>query len=158
MSPIKIRHLSIRPKTTQHAQFFYANLVFETRCSDHLQSYLKHTQKEYLEKRIYRSYELINEELPTNLPLEEVLEIINEKGNDPESFYTGWDYNPDYGWFTYLPSFNCWRFHEFFTDNLITRALFQQIQNITYDVPTLSRSTAESELISCFESLKLWWD
>lgn len=158
MSPIKITHLSIRPKTTNDVQFFYANLVFKVTNSDHFKQYLEHTQKEYIERRIYKTYELINEGVPLDLTLEEMLQHINDRGNDPESFYTGWDFNPDHGWFTYIPKFDCWRFTEYFTDNTITRSLFQQIQNIAHGVPSGSRSTADSELISCFESLKFWWD
>lgn len=168
MSPINILHLSLRPKlasmqtsgaSPQRIQYFYANLVFEVDpSSDHLIQYLQSSQKEYIERRIYRTYELIDEGVPPNLDLEEMLQHINDRGNDPESFYVGWDFNQDHGWFTYIPKFGCWRFHEYFTDNAVTRALFQQIQNVAYGVPSNSRSTSDSELVSCFESLKQWWD
>jgi hypothetical protein len=140
-------------------QYFYANLVFEVSDGfEHLKEYLRNTQNEYVERRIYKTYELIDEGVPPGLSFEEMLHHINVRGNDPESFYTGWDFNPNHGWFTRISKFDCWRFHEYFTDNAITRALFQQIQNVAYNVPSSNRSTPESELISCFESLKQWWD
>lgn len=171
MSPIEITNLTIRPKVSvsyhngsrYEVHYFYANLVFKLteHCDEYLYGYLKNSQEEFVKRRIHRTYEGISEPYSFAVrdedSLEQMLERLREER--PDDFYLdGWDFNENHGWFLYNKKFDCWRFHEFFSDNSITRSLFQHIQDLAYNVPTYSRSTIESDLINCFECLKRWWD
>lgn len=158
-TPIKITNLTLRAKASNDVHYFYLNVVFKVLDPkyDFLLNYLQTSQKEYTPSRIYRTYEDIARPV-TLSSVEEYLDQINQEHNNEDLYYNGWDFNKDYGWFTYIEKFDCWRFHEFFTDNLVTRSLVNALQKISYGVPTTSRHTEESELIAIFESLKHWWD
>lgn len=160
MTPIKILNLTIRPRTgSDGVQFFYANLIFKA-YDEFLLEYLKYSQKEYIQRKIFKTYDNIArpfDDSKTPDRFEDVLKYLNDRTCE-DIYYKGWDFNESCGWFTYIEKFDCWRFHEFFTDNLVTRSLFNQIQLLGHNCPSTSRSTGGSNLISCFESLKHWWD
>lgn len=171
MSPIEITNLTIRPKVSvsyyngsrYEVHYFYANLVFKLteHCDEYFLGYLKNSQEKYVKRRIHKTFDDISAPCDIDFdcenPLEEMLERLQQQQTD-DFYLDGWDFNENHGWFVYNEKFDCWRFQEFFADNSVTRALFNHIQAIAYNLPTYSRSTVESELINCFESLKRWWD
>jgi hypothetical protein len=154
MSPIEIKHLSLRPYLSTHSgvSFFYANLVFKLTegASEHLQTYLKSSQQFYIKKRIFKTIR--------DPQYSSVEEMLNSIPRPSDEYLEGYDYNPEHGWFSYNPKFDTWRFHEYFADCVITRACFDMIKAVSCEVPNTYRFTSESQLISIFETLKNWWD
>ena len=152
MSIINITNYTLVPKVNKDVHYLYANLIFTVDDeATHFKNYLEYSQKPHIERRVYKSLDDIKSF--ENISFEDL-----QRGTFNSRAFSVWDFNESHGWFIHLHKFRCWRFHEFFQDNLATRALLHMVRDIAYDVPSFGRSAPESELISCFESLKQWWD